>query len=149
MVKKIAATEELKEKLANARANSDAIATSEPRATRAFYDAYLGMIIVFLSNKCMFGFPSGAGQGLAGASVKDLAEVEVTPSGEGLHWKTLDVDLSIPALMNGIFGTKKWMAELARKGGSSTSLAKSEASRLNSTKGDRPRKEIVLATDEA
>ncbi|MEH1873951.1 DUF2442 domain-containing protein [Nostoc sp.] len=104
------------------------MATSEPRATRAFYDAYLGMIIVFLSNKCMFGFPSEIGQGLAGASVKDLAEVEVTPSGQGLHWKTLDVDLSIPALMNGIFGTKKWMAELARKGGNSTSTAKSEAS---------------------
>ncbi|MEH2310052.1 MAG: DUF2442 domain-containing protein [Nostoc sp.] len=138
MVKKIAATEEvLKEKLANARANSDA-AMSEPRATRAFYDAYLGMIIVFLSNKCMFGFPSEVGEGLAGASIKDLAEVEVTPSGEGLHWKTLDVDLSIPALMSGIFGTKKWMAELARKGGSSTSAAKSEASRLNGTKGDRP-----------
>ncbi|OYD93836.1 hypothetical protein CDG76_17855 [Nostoc sp. 'Peltigera membranacea cyanobiont' 210A] len=42
---------------------------------------------------------------------------------------------------------KKWMAELARKGGSSTSAAKSEASRLNGT--DRPRKEILLATDEA
>ncbi|MDZ8030145.1 DUF2442 domain-containing protein [Nostoc sp. DedSLP04] len=141
MVKKIAATEVVEEKLANARANSDAIATSEPRATRAFYDPYLGMIIVLLSNKCMFGFPSDVGQGLAGASVKDLAEVEVTPSGEGLHWKTLDVDLSIPALMNGIFGTKKWMAELARKDGSSTSAAKSEASRLNGTKGDRPGKE--------
>ncbi|MBN3948658.1 MAG: DUF2442 domain-containing protein [Nostoc sp.] len=140
MVKKIAATEVLKEKLANARAKSDAIATSEAQATRAFYDPYLGMIIVFLSNKCMFGFPSEAGEGLAGASIKDLAEVEVTPSGEGLHWKTLDVDLSISALMNGIFGTKKWMAELARKGGSFTSFAKSEASRLNVTKGDRPRK---------
>ncbi|MEH1910189.1 MAG: DUF2442 domain-containing protein [Nostoc sp.] len=149
MVKKIAATEELKEKLANARAKSDAIATSEPQATRAFYDPYLGMIIVFLSNKCMFGFPSEAGEGLAGASIKDLAEVEVTPSGEGLHWKTLDVDLSISALMNGIFGTKKWMAELARKGGSSTSFAKSEASRLNGTKGDRLRKETILSTDEA
>ncbi|MEH2304379.1 DUF2442 domain-containing protein [Nostoc sp.] len=147
MVKKIAVTEELKEKLANARANSDTTATSEPRATRAFYDAYLGMIIVFLSNKSMFGFPSEEGEGLAGASVKDLAEVEVTPSGEGLHWKTLDVDLSIPALMNGIFGTKKWMAELARKGGSSTSAAKSEASRLNGIKDDRPRN--VLPIDEA
>ncbi|MEH2057197.1 MAG: hypothetical protein V7K97_13770 [Nostoc sp.] len=41
--------------------------------------------------------------------------------------------MSIPALMNGIFGSKKWMAELARKGGSSTSFAKSEASRLNGT----------------
>ncbi|MGF1934014.1 MAG: DUF2442 domain-containing protein [Nostoc sp. ChiQUE02] len=149
MVKKIAATEELKEKLVNTRAKSDAIATSEPRATRAFYDAYLGMIIVFLSNKCMFGFPLELGQGLADASIKDLAEVEVTPSGEGLHWKTLDVDLSVPALMNGIFGSKKWMAELARKGGNSTSFAKSEASRLNGTKGGRPRKEIVLTTDEA
>ncbi|MEH2242435.1 DUF2442 domain-containing protein [Nostoc sp.] len=70
----------------------------------------------------MFGFPSEVGQGLAGASIKDLAEVEVTFSGEGLHWKTLDVDLSIPALMNGIFGTKKWMAELARNSNSALFL---------------------------
>jgi hypothetical protein len=35
--------------------------------------------------------------------------------------------------MNGIFKTKKWMAELARKGESSTSAAKSETYRLNGT----------------
>ncbi|HEY9849209.1 MAG TPA: DUF2442 domain-containing protein [Leptolyngbyaceae cyanobacterium] len=54
------------------------------------------------------------------ASAENLALVEITPSGEGLHWETLDVDLSIPYLMVGIFGTKLWMKKqsiIAQKAG--------------------------------
>jgi hypothetical protein len=79
---------------------------------------------------------------LAGASPDELAQVEVTPSGEGLHWETLDVDLSIPALMVGIFGTKAWMAELGSRGGSVTSTTKAKAARKNGKRGGRPRKTV-------
>lgn len=59
-------------------------------------------------------------EGLTEASAENLALVEITPSGEGLHWETLDVDLSIPYLMVGIFGTKLWMKKqsiIAQKAG--------------------------------
>ncbi|GBF78857.1 hypothetical protein AsFPU1_0247 [Aphanothece sacrum FPU1] len=59
-------------------------------------------------------FPLNLIQGLAGASDKDIAEVEITPSCEGLHWETLDVDLSIPSLLIGIFGTKLWIAKFRK-----------------------------------
>jgi hypothetical protein len=52
---------------------------------------------------------------LAGASPKDLAEVEVTPSGDGLHWEKLDADFSVPALLAGVFGTEAWMAHIKMK----------------------------------
>ena len=46
------------------------------------------------------------------ATPEQLAEVEVTPSGQGLHWETLDADLSIPDLLRGVYGNRKWMDEL-------------------------------------
>jgi hypothetical protein len=52
---------------------------------------------------------------LAGASPKDVADVEVTPSGDGLHWEKLDADFSVPALLAGVFGTEAWMAKIKLK----------------------------------
>jgi hypothetical protein len=128
--------DKLTEKLAKAKAN-----LVEPRAVSASYDVQSGKIGVILSNGSAFSFPAELGQGLAGASPEELATVEVTPSGEGLHWESLDADLSIPTLMAGIFGTKQWMAEIGKKGGCSTSSAKAQASRQNGKKGGRPPKQ--------
>jgi Protein of unknown function (DUF2442) len=49
---------------------------------------------------------------LSGATLEDLAGVEVTPSGMGLHWEKLDADLSVPALLKGIYGNSSWMEQL-------------------------------------
>jgi hypothetical protein len=62
-------------------------------------------------------FPVELAQELAGASPKDLADVRITPSGEGLRWPRLDADLSLPNLLAGEFGSKSWMAKLNRNGG--------------------------------
>jgi hypothetical protein len=86
------------------------------------------------------GFPSQRLQGLENATPKQLAEVEVTPSGYGLHWESLDVDLGVPELVAGLFGSKAWMSELGRQGGKSKSAAKAQASRDNGKSGGRPRK---------
>ncbi len=55
-------------------------------------------------------------QGLQTATPEQLAEVEVSPSGYGLHWESLDADLAVPALMSQIFGSGDWIAELERTG---------------------------------
>jgi hypothetical protein len=80
-------------------------------------------------------------QGLAGAKPSDLAEIEITPSGYGLHWPRLDADLWLPALLEGVFGSRAWMAaRLGAVGGKATSDAKAAAARENGTLGGRPRK---------
>jgi hypothetical protein len=86
-------------KEAGQRANA-----TEPRASSARYDSILNKIIIRLRNGEEFAFSPDLVPGLRGTSPGDLAEVEVTPSGEGLHWERLDEDLSVPALVNGIYG---------------------------------------------
>jgi hypothetical protein len=110
---------------------------SEPRAAAARYDRASGRVIVDLENGCTFAFPPRLAQGLEGASDDQLAAVEILGQGYGLHWEELDVDLSLPGLMAGIFGTKAWMA---RRAGQATSAAKAAAARANGAKGGRPRK---------
>jgi hypothetical protein len=134
--------ETLKDEIAKAIAAAAKADASEPRAQAAYYDPNTGRTIIELRNGASFLFPPELVQGLAGASPDELAQVEVTPSGEGLHWETLDVDLSIPALMVGIFGTKAWMAELGSRGGSVTSTTKAKAARKNGKRGGRPRKTV-------
>ncbi len=54
-----------------------------------------------------------------------------------LHGPQLDEDYPVPGLMNGVFGTAKWLAARAGRG---TSEAKAAAARANGAKGGRPRK---------
>ncbi|MEG4856926.1 MAG: DUF2442 domain-containing protein [Microcoleus sp.] len=102
----------LKEQLDRAEAAAILANATEPRARWAYYDRTSGNIVIHLKDGSTFMFPHHLGQGLANASADDLAAVEVTPSGIGLHWETLDVDLTVPSLLRGIYGTKTWMEQL-------------------------------------
>jgi len=113
----------------------------EPRARTARYDAKTGRVRIELTNGCSFAFPARLAQGLEHASHKDLAQVEILGMGFGLHWERLDVELSVPGLLAGLFGTKAFMdRQRAARAGSATSAAKAAAARRNGKKGGRPRK---------
>ena len=75
-----------------------------------------------------------------GATERQLADIEISALGRGLHWKALDLDLSVPALMAQTLEASTAMAELGRIGGSRTSRVKARAARENGRKGGRPRK---------
>ncbi|HEX8625326.1 MAG TPA: DUF2442 domain-containing protein [Allosphingosinicella sp.] len=123
-----------------AEARGRAMLETEPRALAARYDDTTGRIVVDLTDGCTFAFPARRIEELENASDKEIAEVEVAGAGFGLHWPTRDADLSVRGLMNGVYGTRKWMSELARRAGRATSPAKAAAARANGTKGGRPRK---------
>jgi Protein of unknown function (DUF2442) len=108
-----------------------------PHAVAARYDAASGRVIVDLTNGSTFAFFPQYLQDMEHGTPEQFAEVEVLGSGYGLHWESLDADFTVPGLLNGIFGTAKWMAQ---KAGQTTSLAKAAAARANGAKGGRPRK---------
>ncbi|MEQ8974071.1 MAG: DUF2442 domain-containing protein [Coleofasciculus sp. C1-SOL-03] len=64
-------------------------------------------VVINLKSGATFSFPPALAQGLADASPEDLAEVEVTPSGDGLRWEKLDADFSVPALLAGVLDLKE------------------------------------------
>ena len=109
----------------------------EPRAAGVRYDRDSGRVIVELTNGCTFAFPPGLAEGLEGATDEQLSQAEILGAGSGLHWEALDVDLSIPGLLAGLFGTR---AAMARQAGRASSPAKAAAARANGAKGGRPRR---------
>jgi hypothetical protein len=125
----------------DAEARGHKVLDNEPRASTARYDRRSGRVVIELLNGCAYAFPVRLVQELQNASADDLTEIETDKIGLNLHWPALDVDLYVPALVAGIFGTRAWMAEeLARVAGRATSPAKAAAARANGAKGGRPRK---------
>lgn len=104
------------------------------------YDRHTARVIVRLDSGVQITFPVRLVEGLANASPHDLADIEISPAGLGLHWPKLDADVYVPALLKGVFGSKSWMAaQLGESGGKARTDAKVDASRKNGRKGGRPR----------
>ncbi len=110
-------------------------------AVAARYDHGADRVVATLNTGVEIAFPPRLAEGLAGASPENLAEIEVSPAGLGLHWPKLDVDLYLPAILKGVLGSNRWMAaELGAAGGRARSPSKTVAARENGRKGGRPRK---------
>ena len=89
-------------------------------AVSARYNRRSKRVIVVLNTGVEVTFPSQLAEGLSNASPDDLADIEVSPAGLGLHWPKLDADLYVPALLRGVLGSKSWMArQLSVDGGRS------------------------------
>ena len=106
--------ETLEDQLNRARDRAVLSDATEPRAVSAHYDRASSQIVIHLKDGSIFMFPHKLGQGLAGASPDDLSSIEVTYFGIGLHWEALDVDLTVPSLLQGVYGTKAWMEQLGQ-----------------------------------
>ena len=115
---------------------------AEPRVTQVEYrpGAGLDLLILKLSDGHRFVIPREDIEGLQPATKEQIARIEILGGGTGLHWPALDLDYYVPNLLRGIYGTKRWMAEIGRSGGLVKSSAKKRASRANGLKGGRPRR---------
>jgi len=112
-----------------------------PRAVAAHYDRDTGRIVIHLSSKLDVSFSPHDAQGLENAKPWQLEEIEISPSGFGIHFPKLDADLYLPGLLEGFLGSKRWMASrLGQVGGTSRSAAKRAASKANGRLGGRPKK---------
>ena len=112
-----------------------------PHAVAARYDAGRGRLVIILSTGVELGLAPRDVEGLAGASIEDLRVVEVDAMGLGVHFPRLDADLYVPALLEGVLGSRRWMAARSGAAGKKARGAgKAAAARENGGQGGRPRK---------
>jgi hypothetical protein len=111
------------------------------RAESAHYDAGRNRIVVRLTTGIEIAFAPRDVEGLQHASAEDLKSIEVEALGLGIHFPRLDADLYVPALLKGVFGSKRWMAaRLGAAGGRIRSPSEPVAVRENGKSGGRRRK---------
>lgn len=118
-----------------------------PRARRASYKKTADVIEVELLNGVVFRVPVQLIQILGGAKPSQIGVIEILVDGLYLRWPELDEDLRVESLLEGTFGTARWMISLrqhlsniGKKGGRSRIRAKIDAARVNGSKGGRPKK---------
>ncbi len=112
-----------------------------PTAQTARYDHSVGRLIVDLSSGLSISFKPQDAEGLEHARPEQLTNIEISPSGLGLHFPDIDADICLPGLLQGFLGSRRWMAaQMGKAGGSATSRAKTDAVRANGKLGGRPKK---------
>lgn len=113
-------------------------------AEKARYDARTETLRISLLNGVAVAIPVALIQDLCDATDEARCQIEIHGVGYGLHWPALDLDLSVPGLLAGVFGTKAWMdRQRAARAGAGTNPAKAAAARANGAKGGRPKKTVA------
>jgi hypothetical protein len=75
-----------------------------PLATDARYDRTTDRVVIGLSSGIEVAFHPRQAQGIEHAKPHQLAKIEITPSGLGIHFPRLDADIYLPALLEGFLG---------------------------------------------
>jgi hypothetical protein len=116
-----------------------------PAAIAAHYDRRTKRVVIRLASGLDVGFAPEDAQGLERATPDQLEPIVISPSGLGIHFPKLDADLYVPALLEGLLGSRRWMAaRLGAQGGKATSAAKTAAARANGRLGGRPREKTPV-----
>jgi Protein of unknown function (DUF2442) len=133
-------SEELEDEIKEATQQGVEQLRSEPQAKRISLDRKSNKLVIDLKNGVSLLLPREKLQGLANALPEDIEKGKIGPRGAYLHWDNLGVDFTLEGLLQGIFGTRAWMAKIGKLGGQAKSKAKTAACRINGRKGGRPRK---------
>lgn len=117
-----------------------------PTAIGAIYDRRVSRVVITLSTGYAVMFSPHIVQELEHAKPDQLDEIEITPSGLGIHFPKIDADIYLPALLEGALGSKSWMVrQMGAKGGQAATPAKVAAAQSNGKLGGRPKKTAVNA----
>ena len=100
----------LRDDLEQANQRAKDLEVGMPRAVSAHYDRKTGRVVIHLSSRLIVSFSPNDVEGLEGARPSQLNEIEISPSGFGIHFPAVDADLYVPGLLEGFLGSKAWVA---------------------------------------
>ena len=128
--------EELERMFAESDRRGEESLKTEIQAQQAYYDPTAHRLVIELKNGATHSVPCHLLQGLRDADPADIAAVELGLRGASLHWEKLNWDFTVGGLVRGIFGTAKWMAQLAA--GDSHPKARATAKATTKSATNRP-----------
>ena len=104
--------EELNKEIKLAKKAGKKAYLNEPRAVSVKYNKKTGRVIIDLITGVSFMFPASMAEELVDVSKSDLSDVSVLADGFAIYWEKIDVALSVPDLLKGVFGSRAWMKKL-------------------------------------
>jgi hypothetical protein len=135
-------TKKDRERIKRARVQGQARGRAPFAVVDAQYDADHEAIDLTFASGGSMTIPRRIVPGLERAGASTLASIEISPAGDALSWRSLDVDVYVPGLVERVFGSKLLAAASGRRGGQRRSKAKAAAAKANGAKGGRPRKRL-------
>jgi hypothetical protein len=85
------------------------------KVVRATYSKTTDRIRLELSDGSIHSIPRHLVQGLSAARGAELGRIQILNNGTGLLWPLLDVAHYVPGMLQGIYGSEKWMTALFKE----------------------------------
>jgi predicted TPR repeat methyltransferase len=86
------------------------------RVVKAAYSKSADCLRLVLNDGAIYTVPRRLIQGLGDATERELNRIQIIGNGTGLLWPLLDIAHHVPAMLQGVYGTEKWMATLYKQG---------------------------------
>ncbi len=87
----------------------------DQRVVKATYAKVSDRLRLVFENGVVLTVPRRLIQGLAEAEERELSRIQIVGDGTGLLWPLLEVSHYVPSLLQGVYGSDKWMASLQKQ----------------------------------
>ena len=131
-----------RDRFARARARGQARAQDPSGVVDAVYDADRDTVNLTFRSGGSMTIPQRIIPGLDQAPRSARGAISVSPAGDALSWRSADVDVFVPGLVERAFGNRLFAAATGQRGGQRRSKTKAAAAKMNGAKGGRPRKRL-------
>lgn len=82
------------------------------RIVRVSYSKSMDRVRIIFDDRTIYVVPRRLLEGLENAAARELACIEILDDGPAISWPSLGVKHNVLSLLNGTYGSRRWMASL-------------------------------------